>query len=321
MVAEDALGGPGLSGTAGARPAEAQKGAAMDATGNTVGAGQAPWPDMPYASWQDTKETLHRFAQLVGKIRLAAAPRRNHWWNVTLHLTGRGLTTRPMGDDPIFTIDFDFLDHRLDLTTTEGRRWSFPLTGQSVASFTGELLRGLDAVGVGTRPARPYPYGLPDSSRPFAEDLEHAAYDAAAVTRYWHTLGRVNLLLEEFAGGWMGKTSPDRHVDPGPDVDPVTREAQSREAVSFGFWSGDDSFPDPAFYSYTAPEPADLVREPLQPASARWTERGTGHLAVLTYDDARRRPDPRVAVLGFYDSAFRAGAGLAGWDLAREAVI
>ena len=113
----------------------------------------------------------------------------------------------------------------------------------------------------------------------------------------------------------------DRHVDHGPDVDPVTREAYSREVVSFGFWVGDDSFPHPAFYSYTAPEPDGLVQEPLQPASARWTESGTGHLAVLTYDDARRRPDPRSTVLDFYDSAFRAGAGRAGWDLTREAAV
>jgi hypothetical protein len=309
----------------------------MDATEEPVEPGRAPWPDMPYATWLPTKETVHRFAQVVGKVRLAAAPRRNHWWNVTFHLTGRGLTTRPMGNDPIFTIDFDFLDHRLELATVEGRRWSFPLPGQSVASFAAELDRGLDAVGVPTRAARPHPYGLPDSARPFAEDHEHATYDPAAVTRYWRVLSRVNLLLEEFAGGWTGKTSPvqlfwhgldiavtrfsDRHVDPGPDVDPVNREAYSREVVSFGFWAGDAAFPEAAFYSYTAPEPADLVQDPLSPASARWTESGTGHLAVLGYDDARREPDLKSAVLDFYDSAFRAGAGRAGWDLTREAAV
>jgi hypothetical protein len=299
--------------------------------------GSGPWPDMRYEAWRESKETIHRFAQLVGKIRLAAAPRRNHWWNVTYQLTGRGLTTRPMGQDPIFTIDFDFLDHRLDLTTVDGPRWSFPLAGQSVASFTGELIRGLEAVGVRTRPARPHPYDLPDAARPFAEDREHATYDHAAVTRYWQTLSRINLLLEEFAGGWSGKTSPvqhfwhsfdiavtrfsDRHVDHGPDVDPVTREAYSREVISFGFWFGDDDFPEPAFYSYTAPEPARLADEPLQPDSARWAERGTGHLAVLTYDDARRLPDPSSAVLQFYESAFRAGADRAGWDRTRETSV
>jgi hypothetical protein len=309
----------------------------MDATVVAGKAGDELWPDMPYASWLPTKETVHRFAQVVGKIRLAAAPRRNHWWNVTLHLTGRGLTTRPMGYDPIFAIDFDMLDHRLELASVEGRRWSFPLAGQSVASFTRELDRGLDAIGVRTRPARPYPYGLADSSRPFAEDHEHATYDPAAVTRYWQTLSRVNLLLEEFAGGWIGKTSPvqlfwhsldiavtrfsDRHIDLGPDVDPVNREAYSREVVSFGFWVGDASFPEAAFYSYTAPEPVGLADDPLQPAGARWTPSGNGHLAVLAYDDARREPDPRAAVLDFYGSAFRAGAGRAGWDLTREAAV
>jgi hypothetical protein len=309
----------------------------MDATEIPGRAAPAAWPDLSYASWLPTKETVHRFTQVVGKIRLAAAPRRNHWWNVTFHVTGRGLTTRPMGNDPIFAIDFDFLDHRLHLATDEGRRWSFPLPGQSVAGFAGELDRGLEAVGVRTRSARPYPYGLPDSGRPFAEDHEHATYDPAAVTCFWRLLSRVNLLLEEFAGGWTGKTSPvqlfwhgldiavtrfsDRHIDQGPDVDPVTREAYSREVVSFGFWFGDESFPHAAFYSYTAPEPAGLVDEPLQPASARWTASGTGHLAVLTYDDARSRSDPRAAVLGFYDSAFRAGAGRAGWNLTREAAV
>ncbi|SFK53421.1 DUF5996 family protein [Geodermatophilus ruber] len=295
----------------------------------------AAWPDLPYPSWAETLATLHRFAQLVGKIRLAASPRRNHWWNVPFHVTGRGITTRPMGADPIFTIDFDFLDHRLDLTTIEGLRFAFPLPGKSVADFTRELLRGLDAVGVRARPALPHPYDLADTDRQFADDHEHATYDPAAVTRYWQTLSRVSLLLEEFAGDWAGKTSPvhhfwhtfdvavtrfsDRHVDLGPETDPVTREAYSREVISFGFWFGDEAFPEPAFYSYTAPEPDGLADEPLAPPAARWTERNGSHLAVLTYDDARREADPRAAVLDFYGSAFRAGAARAGWDVARDA--
>jgi hypothetical protein len=306
----------------------------MNATEDTLAARSAAWAAIPYDSWRETKETVHRFAQLVGKIRLAAAPHRNHWWNVTLHLTGRGLTTRPMGEEPIFTIDFDFLDHRLDLSTVEGRRWSVSLPGQSVAGFTDELFRGLDAVGVRTRPARAYPYGLTDADRPFAEDTEHATYDPEAVTRFWRTLSRVDLVLEAFAGRWTGKTSPvqlfwhsfdlavtrfsDRRVDLGPDVDAVTREAYSREVVSFGFWFGDEVYPAPAFYSYTAPEPAELIHERLEPASAGWITRGAGHLAVLPYEDARLQPDPRGAVLGFYESAFRAGARLAGWDLTRN---
>ena len=110
-----------------------------------------PWPELSYAALADTLATIHRCAQLVGKIRLAAAPRRNHWWNVAFHLTGRGITTRPMGLDPIFSIDFDFVDHRLELMAIDGRRFAFPLPGRSVADFSGELMRGLEAVGVGTR--------------------------------------------------------------------------------------------------------------------------------------------------------------------------
>jgi hypothetical protein len=300
-----------------------------------------PWPDLDYHSWRDTLATVHRFAQLVGKIRLAAAPRRNHWWNVPFHLTGRGITTRPMRDPSgrgtVFTIDFDFLDHRLDLTTIDGRRWAFALPGRSVAGFTTELLRGLDAVGVSVRPARPHPFDLPDVRRPFAEDREHATYDPAAVTGYWRVLSRTNLLLEEFAGDWAGKTSPvhhfwhtfdiavtrfsDRHVDLGPGADPVTREAYSREVISSGFWFGDDEFPEAAYYSYTSPEPAGLSGDPLRPDGARWVERRGSHLAVLTYDQARRLPDPDAAVLEFYASAFQAGAARAGWDLDRDTSV
>ncbi|NMI00296.1 DUF5996 family protein [Pseudonocardia acidicola] len=297
----------------------------------------AAFPEIPYPSWRDSLATLHRFAQVVGKIRLAASHRRNHWWNVPFHLTGRGITTRPMGDDPIFTIDFDFLDHRLDITTVSGLRHAFPLVGQSVAGFTAELARGLEAVDVDVAIAHPRPFDLPDAARPFAEDTEHAGYDPAAVTRYWRVLSRVNLLLEEFAGRWSGKTSPVHHfwhtfdiavtrfgagrVEHPPTTDPVTREAYSREVISFGFWFGDDSFPEPAFYSYTSPEPDGLADEPLQPAGARWAERNGSHIAVLRYDDARTLPEPRTAVLDFYESAYRAGTRRTGWDLARDDCI
>jgi Family of unknown function (DUF5996) len=303
--------------------------------------GPGLWPVLPYDSWRDTLATIHRFAQVVGKIRLAAAPRRNHWWNVPFHVTGRGITTRPMRDPTgrgtMFASDFDFLDHRLDLSTVDGRRWAFPLAGQSVAGFTTELFRGLDACGITVRPERPHPFDLPDARRPFVEDHEHADYDPAAVTRYWQTLSRVNLLLEEFAGDWAGKTSPvhhfwhtfdiavtrfsDRHVDPGRTTDPVTREAYSREVISSGFWFGDEEFPEPAFYSYTAPEPAGLSGDPLRPDGARWVERRGSHLAVLTSNDVRRLPDPHAAVLEFYASAFRAGAARAGWDLGRDTSV
>ncbi|MEV6290210.1 DUF5996 family protein [Streptomyces sp. NPDC051896] len=293
------------------------------------------FPPMPLTEWRDTKETLHRFEQIVGKIRLAASARRNHWWNVPFHVTGRGITTRPMGlvdGNPIFTIDFDFVDHRLIVATLDGEERSFPLLGQSVASFHDATLAALTALGVRVDIAIPRPFDLPDAGRPFAQDTEHATYDPLAANRYWRILSQVASVLEEFAAGYSGKSSPVHHfwhtfdiahsrfsgrqADPPRQADPVTREAYSREVISFGFWFGDDTFTEPAFYSYTAPEPAGLAGEPLSPASARWVTRGDNHLAVLRYDAARVETDPCAAVLAFYESAYRAGAGRAGWDIA-----
>jgi hypothetical protein len=293
------------------------------------------FPPIPLAEWQDTKETLHRFAQVVGKIRLAASARRNHWWNVPFHLTGRGMTTRPTGrvdGNSVFTIDFDFVAHQLVVAALDGRAMSFPLEGQSVASFHNNTVDALAQLGVRARIDIPRPYDLPDADRPFAEDTEHAAYDPVLANRYWQVLSQVALVLEEFAAGFSGKASPvhhfwhtfdiahsrfsGRHIDQPPQVDPVTREAYSRELISFGFWFGDYTFTEPAFYSYTAPEPAALTGEPLKPAAAHWVSRNDTHLAVLPYDAARAENDPRAAVLDFYESAYQAGSRRADWDIA-----
>jgi hypothetical protein len=294
--------------------------------------GVASLPAMPLERWVDTKDTLHRWLQIVGKIRLAAGPPRNHWWHVPFHVTGRGITTRPMGFDPVFTIDFDFVDHRLLIHTTAGRTVSFPLSGQSVAAFYEHTVRALGDLGIELVINRPEPFDLSDST-PFEHDTAHATYDPVWATRYWQVLSHVSLILEEFAGGFSGKTSPvhhfwhtfdiavtrfsDREVVLPATADAVTREAYSRELISFGFWFGDDSFPEPAFYSYTAPEPDGLASEPLRPAGAEWLARDTGHLAVYRYEDARAAGDVRAPVLAFYDSAYRAGATRAGWDIAR----
>jgi hypothetical protein len=296
------------------------------------------FPPMPLAAWRDTKETLHRFCQVVGKIRLAASSRRNHWWNVPFHLTGRGITTRPMGQvdgNPIFTIDFDFIDQQLRVDTVDGGAVAFSLPGQSVASFHRTLVAALATLGIKVSIAIPGPFDLPDADRPFADDTEHASYDPAWVSRYWVVLSQVNLLLEEFAARFSGKVSPvhhfwhtfdiahtrfsDRQVDQPATAGPVTREAYSREVISFGFWFGDDRFPEPAFYAYAAPEPAGLAKAPLEPAAAWWDRRDGSHLAVLTYADTRATDDPRATVLDFYESAYQAGARLAGWDIQRLA--
>lgn len=234
--------------------------------------------------------------------------------------------------NPIFTVDFDFVDHRLAVMTLDGEERSFPLPGQSVASFYDQSLAALAALGVRVNIAVPRPFDLPDADRPFAEDTEHATYDPVAANRYWRVLSQVASVLEEFAAGFSGKASPVHHfwhtfdiahsrfsgrrVDQPRQADPVTREAYSSEVISSGFWFGDDTFAEPAFYSYTAPEPAGLTEAPLSPASAQWVARGDSHLAVLRYEAARAEADPRAAVLAFYESAYQAGAQRAGWDIA-----
>jgi hypothetical protein len=289
------------------------------------------FPPIPLAAWADTKETLHRYLQVVGKIRLDQSPIRNHWWNVPFHLTGRGITTRPMGSDPIFAIDFDFVDHRLQVDSIGGDRVSFALPGLSVAAFYDRLLAALGSLGIAVS-IRPVPFDLRDAT-PFAEDTGHAAYDPFWVTRYWVVLSQVALVLEEFAGRSYAKTSPvhhfwhtfdlavtrfsDRLVPQPPGADPVTREAYSHEVISAGFWFGDDDVPEPTFYAYAAPEPSGLADEPLRPQAARWIESRGAHLAVLPYDAVRATAEPRATALDFYESAYVAAATRAGWDLDR----
>ncbi|MEU1625380.1 DUF5996 family protein [Streptomyces sp. NPDC020096] len=296
------------------------------------------FPPIPLAEWKDSKETLHRFAQIVGKIRLASSVRRNHWWNVPYHLTGSGITTRPMGQvdgNPAFAIDFDFVGHRLIARTLDGSAASFSLPGQSVASFYRETLNALRSIGVAVNIEHPHPFDLPDAERPFADDTEHASYDPFWVNRYWQVLSQVNLVLEEFSAGFSGKISPvhhfwhtfdiaatrfsDRIVEQPPNIDPVTREAYSREVISAGFWFGDDTTPRPTFYSYAAPEPEGLVDQRLHPATARWAEQRGSHLAVLDYDGIRGDEHARAAVLDFYASVYQSAARLAGWDVERLA--
>ncbi|MFG3547855.1 DUF5996 family protein [Streptomyces sp. NPDC047725] len=296
------------------------------------------FPALPYASWTPTKETIHRFTQIVGKVRLAFSQRRNHWWNVPYHLTGRGITTRPMGltdSGEFFCVDFDFVDHSLKIAHSRGECVTFPLQGLSVGAFHRRLVGSLRGLGVPCDIARPYPYDLPDSGRPFAQDTEHATYDATQAYTYWVVLSQVNLVLEQYAAQWSGKTSPvhhfwhtfdiavtrfsDKRAELPASADEVTRESYSREVISAGFWFGDPTFPEPAFYSYTAPEPKGLEEERLSPPQASWVPLRGSHLAVLRYDDVRGGPAPRETVLAFLESAFRAGGRRAGWDLDAKA--
>ncbi|HZO61392.1 MAG TPA: DUF5996 family protein [Gaiellaceae bacterium] len=290
-------------------------------------------PPLPYDDWEPTKQTLHLWAQIVGKVKLATSPPKNHWWHVPLYLDVHGLTTRLLhgADGRPFEIRFDLVGHRLVVETGQAED-SFALAdGLSVAEFDRRLhamLAGLDL----DVPIVERPFGVATTT-PFPEDTEHHSYDAEAVERFRRVLDWSGTVLEEFAGWFDGKQSPvhlfwhsfdlaltrfsGRRAPELADADPVTREAYTHEVVSFGFWAGDDRVREPAYYSYTAPEPDGLRGRPIAPEGrTRWVETGGGSLAVLPYDDVRSAADPRATVLEFLESAFEAGADAAGWNRA-----
>ena len=290
------------------------------------------FPEIPLEAWRPTKNTLHLYCQIVGKIRLALHPRINHWWHVPLYVTPRGLSTRTIpytGGN--FEIEFDFQDHRLVIRTSNGRVEDFALfDGLSVADFYKSTFANLKKLGVEPK-IWTKPYEAPSTTR-FPDDTENSSYDKEYVERFHRVLVAVDGILNEFRGRFCGKSTPvhmfwhsfdlaltrfsGKRVEPREGAGIVEREAYSHEVVSFGFWFGDDKVPAPAFYSYTAPEPAGLAEEPLSPPTAKWAESNGAHLALLMYDDARSSDDPRAAVLDFLESTYQAGARRAGWPTA-----
>ncbi len=288
------------------------------------------FPDIPLEAWRQTKDTLHLYCQIVGKIRLRLHPHLNHWWHVTLYVSPRGLTTRTIPySGGNFEIEFDFHEHKLRITTSGGGHEDFALyDGLSVADFYSSAFANLQKLGIVCE-IWTLPYEAP-STTPFAEDNDHCSYDKEYVQLFHRTLVTVDAILEEFRGRFLGKSTPvhmfwhsfdlaltrfsGKRVPVRDGANIVEREAYSHEVISFGFWFGDDNVPAPAFYSYTAPEPEGLAEEPLSPEAARWQESNGSHMALLMYNDARNASDPKQAVLEFLESAYQAGARRAGWD-------
>jgi hypothetical protein len=290
-----------------------------------------PLPPLPFADWRTTKETLHLYTQIAGKIRMAFAPRRNHWWHATLKVSPRGLTTGlvPHPHNP-FEIEFDLVGHGVSLRTADGASHRIALhDGLSVAAFLHKLLELLHAEGIEPQ-FRMQPYDVPFAKEPFAEDQRHNAYDADAAARFGTVLRWTAEVYEQFAGGYEGKTSPVQFFWHGFDLavtrfsgrrapeiegaDPVEREAYSHEVASFGFWPGDDTVQAPAFYGYAAPVPEHLRQEPLEPEQAKWNPEGG--MALLRYDDVRNSADPRAALLAFCNSVAHAAERAADWRAA-----
>jgi hypothetical protein len=267
------------------------------------------------------------WTQIVGKTRLALSPLQAHWWNVPLYVSARGLNTSamPYGSE-FLEVAFDFVSHELKFATSTGASLSTPLRAQSVADFYCEYQRSLSALDVSVN-IHPVPVEL-QHPIPFADDVEHAAYDPQAAHRFWRVLMSADKIFQQFSSRFLGKVSPvhffwgsfdlavtrfsGRVAPPREGADAITREAYSHEVISAGFWPGNGGFGDAAFYCYAAPAPKGLDAATIQPAKAGFNE--TLSEFIFLYDDLRTDPSPDEALLSFLQSSYEAGASLAKWD-------
>ena len=287
----------------------------------------ACWPSLPLDDWKDTYATLHMWTQIVGKVRLKLTPLVNHWWNVPLYVTARGLTTSriPCGAQA-FELRFDFLAHQLVLETSEGAIRTLALKPMTVAEFYKSCMAMLGDAGIEVA-IWPMPVEVPNPIR-FDQDTVHAAYDAPMAERFWKALLSVDAVFQDFRSEFIGKVSPvhffwgsfdlavtrfsGRRAPERPGADSVTREAYSHEVSSVGFWPGGGNVPGAAFYSYPAPVPVGFAEARVRPDAARW-DKGLGEF-LLMYDDVRSSASPSRALLEFCRSTYQAAARFGQWD-------
>ncbi len=285
------------------------------------------WPELSIGAWRDTYATLLLYTQIVGKIRMALVPKMNQWWNVTLYVTTRGLTTSPMPYlGRTLSIDFDFIDHRLLIQDSDGHVRTLPLVPRTVCDFYAAVFAELAAIDVRVH-IHPAPQECPVTA-PFTRDVEHGSYDRDRAHDVWQALRRIEPVLQKFRAGFRGKCSPVHFFWGAFDLAVtrfngrraparaarVDRDAYDEEVSSVGFWPGDPwtGTTEAMFYAYTVPEPAGLASQRVRPDAAFYSD--TMKEFLLPYDEARRSPDPARAILDFAQSTYDAGSTLAGWD-------
>jgi hypothetical protein len=287
------------------------------------------WPSLHLSEWESSYETLHLWMQIAGKIRMALTPLVNHWWNTTLYVTARGLTTSEMPyRGGALELRFDFIDHKLVIEMTGRRAVAIDLRPQTTADFYASVMTALRDNGIEVK-IWPVSVEMPVAVR-IDSDRDHASYDREAVNRWWRITLAVDTVLKEFRGRFIGKSSPvhffwggfDLAVSrfsgrraPGRREGPlaaVMNEGYSHEVISAGFWPGGYGISDAAFYAYTAPQPDGYAQSSITPSSARY-DKDLGEF-ILMYDDVRRSGRPREVLLDFLQSTYEAGANLAHWD-------
>lgn len=285
------------------------------------------WPLLSLESWKDTCATLHMWTQIVGKVRLALTPLINHWWNVPLYVTARGLTTSriPYGGTS-FELWFDFIDHKLVLETSDGTVKTLELAPRSVADFYRQFMAMLQLAGIEVT-IWTMPVEISDPI-PFDQDTVHKSYDAKSVEKFWRILLSTDAVFNQFRSRFIGKSSPvhffwgsfdlavtrfSGHRAPErPGADRITREAYSHEVISVGFWPGSGDVKDAAFYCYAAPEPQGFKNVRIRPESTLYNPQ-LGEF-LLMYHDVREAASPSSSLLEFCQSTYEAGATLANWD-------
>ena len=285
------------------------------------------WPPLPLAAWAATRDTLHMWTQIAGKVRLALSPHVNHWWQVPLYVSARGLTTSPIPyGDVIFEIEFDFIDHLLRVTTNRAENKTMCLCPRTVADFHAEFMALLRSLDIHPK-IWPMPVEVPNPIR-FDQDATHTSYDPTYANAFWRILVTADCVFKEFRSRFIGKASPvhffwgsfdlavtrfsGRLAPQREGADKITREAYSHEVSSVGFWPGGGDINGAAFYSYAAPQPAGFGDRPVRPAEAFYqTQMGE---FLLMYDDVRGSESPRNALLDFCQSTYDAAADLGNWD-------
>jgi hypothetical protein len=287
----------------------------------------AEWPELPFDAWKPTMDTLHMKLQIIGKVRLAMTRREPQWANVPLYLTGRGLTTSPMwGGHAGFAIDIDLINHEVIVAVNDGRLERVALDARPVADFYQELMGRLHTLGI--NPAITTVPSEVENPIPFPEDTVHATYDPGWAHRFWRLLARIDLVLKEHRGRFVGRSSPvsfwwgtfdlavarysGRPVQPAKEWGIIRRVGGDAEQCCVGFWPGNAALPEPAFFAYAYPKPEGIESAALRPAAAGWRP-ALGEF-ILPYDAVRNSPDPRQAILDFAESTFIAGANRQRWD-------
>src|SRR5579885_36129 len=291
------------------------------------------WPELPYNAWKDTRDTLHLWTQIVGKIRLAQMPWQNHSWHVTLYVTARGLTTGPMPwNGGSFQIGFDFIDHVLQIRTSDGRLREFSLRPMPVAEFYAGVVVSLADLGISVR-IHTMPNEIPDAIL-FDRDTTHQSYDPDYAHRFWRVLLAANEVFAKFRTGFLGKVSPvhffwgsfdlavtrfsgrvaPKHPGGVPHLpNAVAQEAYSHEVSSAGFWPGGGGPVEyAAFYSYAYPAPEGFASATVRPGEAFFSKE-LGEF-ILPYDAVRTASDPDKALMEFLKSTYEAAANVGKGD-------